>query len=156
MSDAPAFLIQRARPEDAGALCDLLCRLKTQYASGGGLVGESFRDRYLHGIASAIVVNSIWVATASSTDPIGFADFSQRMAPRVGGVVGSLEEIFVVPEWRRKGVGTALWLAGVEECKALGISTIEIITSMAHPGQREFFSSRVGASWYAAVHRVTL
>lgn len=150
------FLIRRATWQDMPAVCLLLFKLKTMYASCNETDIEEFRDNYEDGIRSVFAsnANTIWVAEKHN-EVVGFLSTTVRTVLRLGGPVGVLEEIYVLPEHRRQGIGFALWQAAMHDLRKKGARSVEIVTSLAHPGQRPF-AQKIGLEWYASIHRVKL
>jgi GNAT superfamily N-acetyltransferase len=149
--------IKKAKPADANAICTLLFNLKTIYGSCSEANLKDFRAHYVPTILKSITspTNSIWIAQASDGKIVGFISMTRRLVLRLAGEVGVLEEIFVMPSWRRCGIAFRLWKHAVQEMSNYGIKTIEIVSSLAHPGQRQF-ARKIGYEWYSNIHRIQL
>jgi GNAT superfamily N-acetyltransferase len=147
----------KAKPSDVDAICALLFGLKTMYGSCSETTIKNFRARYIHTIRKAIdsPMNSIWIAQVPNGKIVGFISMTHRLVLRLAGEVGVLEEIFVRPDWRLRGVGFKLWKHAIKEMHSRGIKTVEIVSSLAHPGQRQF-ARKIGYEWYSNIHRVRL
>jgi GNAT superfamily N-acetyltransferase len=147
------WLIRRATPADAKGICDLLFMLKTMYASTPAKTLQEFLPIHLPVVQRAIRLpdHPIFVAVNQDGALVGFISLTVRTVLRIPSPVGSLEEIFVRAEHRRKGVGTALWKAAAGHLGEAGVNRVEVTTSLAHPGQRPFAKS-IGMEWYASVH----
>ena len=57
--------------------------------------------------------------------PVGVAVLSYRLNVSVAGLFASIEDLYVVPDMRRRGVGRALLGAAGERCAAHGVSYVE-------------------------------
>ena len=66
------------------------------------------------------------LAARSNGGFLGVAVISFRPSISVGGRFASVEEIYVRPENRRRGVGRALLGSAIERCSRKGISYIEV------------------------------
>jgi ribosomal protein S18 acetylase RimI-like enzyme len=152
-----AEVIRRAEIRDVAAVTDLLFRLKSMYGSCSEGDAETFAAHYGPGVLRALSssANSIWVAAAPSGAIVGFISTTRRLVLRLGEDVGVLEEIFVEPEHRRRGLASQLWQAAADDLRACGVRAVEVVTSLAHPGQRQFANS-IGLEWYSSVHRLHL
>lgn len=64
-------------------------------------------------------------ATAGET-AVGVAILAYRLNIAAGGRFASLEDIYVSPEARRRGVGRALIQAVQQRCKAQNVSYVEV------------------------------
>jgi GNAT superfamily N-acetyltransferase len=151
------FTIRAATAVDADAVCELLFGLKSMYGSCSEADLREFADHYGPTIRAAIdsSPNHVWVAEVSDGRLVGFISMTRRLVLRLAGHVGVLEEIFVRSDWRRAGVASALWHRAAEHLRSGGVGTVEVVTSLAHPGQREFARS-LGLEWYSSIHRVFL
>jgi GNAT superfamily N-acetyltransferase len=149
--------ITKAKPADVDVICALLFGLKTMYGSCSETTLRNFRAHYAHTIRKAIDLptNSIWIAQVPNGEIVGFISTTHRLVLRLAGEVGVLEEIFVRPDWRRRGVGFKLWKHAIKEMHARGIKIVEIVSSLAHPGQRQL-ARKIGYEWYSNIHRVQL
>ena len=149
--------IMKAKPSDANAICALLYSLKTMYGSCSETSLKDFRGHYVRTIRKAIALptNSIWVAQAANGEIVGFISMTRRLVLHLAGEVGVLEEIFVRPDWRRCGIGFKLWKRAVQEMRKHRIKVIEIVSSLAHLGQRQL-ARKIGYEWYSNIHRVQL
>lgn len=156
MPSQQAFIVRKATLEDMEVLCELLFHLKSMYASCEETRLEEFRKRYGLGVRLALSsnTNAVWVAEEKG-HVLGFLTTTWRPVFRLGGLVGSVEEIYVRPEARRRGIAFAMWQNAIEELRTAGVSVVEIVSSLAHPGQRPF-ARKIGMEWYASIHRVVL
>lgn len=153
----PNFWVRKAQEQDTRNIAELLFLLKSQYASCSEKTLEEFRARYEPAIIESLQskFNSLWVAERDDFLILGFLSTTQRLVLRLGGRVGVLEEIYVRSDSRRRGIGVALWQAAANELKDMGIRDVEVVTSLAHPGQRPF-AEKLGLRWYSSIHRVSL
>jgi GNAT superfamily N-acetyltransferase len=127
------------------------------YASTPAKTLEEFLPYHLPVIKQAIGLpdHPIFVATTQAGEIVAFISLTVRPVLRIPTPVGSIEEIFVEAEYRRKGIGTTLWIAAATYLRSVGVNRVEVITSLAHPGQRPFAKS-IGMEWYASVHLLNI
>lgn len=149
--------IRKADPTDAHRICELLYMLKTQYASTPANSFQEFLLVHLKVVELALGSprNLVLVAYRPDCDVIGFISLTIRTVMRVATLLGSLEEIFVCPEYRKCGIGSSLWNEASVLLRQQGITRVEVISSLAHPGQRQF-AKRIGMEWYSSVHVLTI
>lgn len=149
--------IRRAGAGDVKSICDLLFGLKSMYGSCEETTASLFHDRYAASVGVALMSpqNAIWVAETPRGEIAGFLSTTRRLVLRLGGEVGVLEEVFVRPAYRRRGLAYELWQSAIAELRGSGIRTVEVVTSLAHPGQRQF-AKRIGIEWYSSIHRVAI
>ncbi|MFA6554602.1 MAG: GNAT family N-acetyltransferase [Candidatus Paceibacterota bacterium] len=151
------WTIRKAIETDSDAVCELLFLLKTMYGSSHQNTLHDFLPIYLPVVKQAISLTENHIVIAEKNDGylIGFISLSVRTVLRNPTPIGSIEEIYVRTENRRNGVGTALWRAAVDYFMKTRVRRVEVITSLAHPGQRPF-SKVIGMEWYSSVHTINL
>ena len=88
----------------------------------GDPVPEDFADR----LRKAVEAGDVEVLAARAEDQLlGVALLAYRLNVSAGGLFASVEELYVRPEARRRGVGRALLQAADERCEERGISYVE-------------------------------
>jgi GNAT superfamily N-acetyltransferase len=88
----------------------------------GDPVPEDFADR----LRKAVEAGDVEVLAARAEDQLlGVALLVYRLNVSAGGLFASVEELYVRPEARRRGVGHALLQAADERCEKRGISYVE-------------------------------
>lgn len=149
--------IRKAQANDIGSVCELLFGLKSMYGSCSETALDTFSKHYINTIEQALIspTNTIWVAQTLDGEIVGFISMTRRLVLRLAGEVGVLEEIFVKQDYRRRGIGSKLWHYAIEELCKQGVKTVEVVSSLAHPGQRQF-TKKVGIEWYSNIHRVQI
>ena len=88
----------------------------------GDPVPEDFADR----LRKAVEAGDVEVLAARAEDQLlGVALLAYRLNVSAGGLFASVEDLYVRPEARRRGVGRALLQAADERCEERGISYVE-------------------------------
>ena len=88
----------------------------------GDPVPEDFADH----LRKAVEAGDAEVLAARAEDQIlGVALLAYRLSVSAGGLFASVEDLYVRPEARRRGVGRALLQAADERCEDHGISYVE-------------------------------
>ena len=149
--------IRKAVSTDAQCICEMLFMLKTLYASTPANSLQEFLPLHLPVVRLALELpqNLVLVACKEDAELVGFISLTIRTVLRVPSPLGSIEEIFVCPEYRKCGVGTMLWKEASILLHQQGVSQVEVISSLAHPGQRQFAKS-IGMEWYSSVQVLTV
>jgi GNAT superfamily N-acetyltransferase len=89
----------------------------------GDPVPEDFADR----LREALEAGDVEILAARTEDRIlGVAVLAYRLNVSAGGLFASIEDLYVRPEARRRGVGRALLEAADERCAAHNISYLEV------------------------------
>ena len=104
----------------------------------GDPVPEDFADR----LRKAVEAGDVEVLAARAEDQLlGVALLAYRLNVSAGGLFASVEELYVRPEARRRGVGRALLQAADERCEKRGISYVE---AQVEGKEAELFYAAVG------------
>jgi GNAT superfamily N-acetyltransferase len=88
--------------------------------------GEPVPEDFVHRLRKAVEAGDVEVLAARAEDQIlGVALLAYRLSVSAGGLFASVEDLYVRPEARRRGVGRALLQAADERCEERGISYVE-------------------------------
>jgi len=114
------LLIRRARPEEAGALTDLVMRSKAHWGYDDDFMALCLPELTVQ--PAAIAADEVWVAeeAAEGDAPSGILE----LVPGRDAV--ELRLIFVAPERMGRGIGAALWRHAEHRTRALGGTAIEL------------------------------
>jgi ribosomal protein S18 acetylase RimI-like enzyme len=136
MTETPRSEIRRADESDAAAVARLLHDFNAEYDEPTPGV-PALTER----IAELLADNSISVLLAGDP-PRGFALFRTR--PSLWSKAGDtyLEELYVVPEHRRKGIGRALLNASIDAARNAGADHFELTTGETDTEARTLYESR--------------
>lgn len=63
---------------------------------------------------------------------VGVAYAATLLSAEHCGFVSSLEELYVLPDWRQRGVGTALLASVFKRAEQVGMAAIELEVDVAH------------------------
>jgi GNAT superfamily N-acetyltransferase len=89
--------------------------------------GEPVPEAFAEKLRTSVQSGDIEVLAARSAGQIiGVAVLAYRPNIPVGTLFASVEDLYVRPEARRRGVGTALLIAANERCTAHKISYVEV------------------------------
>jgi GNAT superfamily N-acetyltransferase len=89
----------------------------------GEPVPEDFADR----LRGAVEAGNVEILAARADDrTLGVVVLSYRLNVSAGGLFASIEDLYVRPEERRRGIGRALLEAADERCSARNISYVEV------------------------------
>ena len=111
----------QAAPVHGTGLVEPLALLEESLRDGEP-VPEAFGERF----RLAVEAGNLEVLAARDGDlVVGVAVLAIRLSVSLGGLFASIEDLYVRPEDRRRGVGRALLEAVDERCAARGISYVE-------------------------------
>lgn len=106
--------------------------LATELAEPLALLEESLRDGeplpqgFLGQLREAVEAENLEVLAARIEERVvGVAVLAYRLNVSAGGTFASVEDLYVRPEKRRRGVGRVLLGAVAEQCKVRGVSYVE-------------------------------
>jgi len=114
-----AFKVRAARRGDATPLTQLMAEL--------GFSGDPATVTWIISHPEM----ELLVAADSLDKAIGVVCLTHRPQIRMGGRIGTIEELAVTAAWRRKGVGRELLKRAVERARVLGVKKLEIQTLTA-------------------------
>lgn len=134
--------IDTATMDDVDDVVDLWVALATdQRAHGSHLLGDRNRTAVRGAIVQRIVAENVLVARSNGV-PVGFA-----MVTVDGGRYeqderrGLLENIYVEPDARNRGIGSALLAAAEETLRSAGVDVIALEAMAANDAARRFYRS---------------
>jgi ribosomal protein S18 acetylase RimI-like enzyme len=136
MSENSSSEIRRASADDATAVAQLLHDFNTEYEDhtpGVPALSERLGELLADGAITVLLAGD---------PPAGFALFRTR--PSLWAKAGDtyLEELYVVPERRRQGIGGALLDAAIETARAAGANHFELTTGETDTEARALYESR--------------
>jgi GNAT superfamily N-acetyltransferase len=89
--------------------------------------GESVPEDFVDRLRKAVEAGDVEVLAARAEHRIlGVALLAYRLNVSAGGLFASVEDLYVRPEARRRGVGSALLKTADELCAERGISYVEV------------------------------
>ena len=133
VTSGPPFAIRPARPDDVPSLCLLKWQLALAEGSTHTVrAGEADWQRDMFGAQPRF---SAMVAEAASR-LIGMATIVERFAPGWVGPLFVIDDLFVMPEHRRRGVGKALLAGAAAEAVRRGAPYVELTVRTKNPARR--------------------
>jgi len=136
----PTCRVSRLRPEQFQAACSLL---STQLAEHGASVTASTVREIVGRVVADERLGFILVALDASGTVIGIALGCAFLGLEHGGPSGWLEELYVRPEWRGRGIGSALVAETIRTATALGWHALDLEVDHEHL-QAEALYARFG------------
>jgi len=135
-----------ARPDEAGAVTALLAAQLDEHAIP--LAPELLAEA----VAGALADDgrALILLAREEQRPVGVAYLSFQWALERGGNVLWLEELYVLPEWRGRGIGTRLLQAALDAARARGCLAVELEVEASHARAANLYA-RAG---FRALHRV--
>jgi ribosomal protein S18 acetylase RimI-like enzyme len=127
--------VRRATPGDAPDVARLLDDFQAEFDESSPGV-ETLSDRY----ADLISKREMTVLLAGD-GPDGFAQVRYRPWVYSAGLHSYLEELYVVPALRGRGIGRALLEAALEAARAEGATHMELGTSETDEAARSLYES---------------
>ena len=90
----------------------------------------------LRAVAQTVIADNrhgfMLVARAPDGSPIGVAYASSLLSMEHGGVSGWLEELYVLPEWRGRGIGSRLIAEAIARAKEIGWRALDLEVEASH------------------------
>ena len=125
--------IRLARMEDVGGLVGLMTEF---YAEAGfPLDPEPARRAFTHLLGDA-ALGRIWIAEDAGA-PIGYLVLTLGFSMEFGAPRGFVDDFFIRPAARRRGLGAAMLAAVRDYCLGAGIAALLVETGLeGHPARR--------------------
>ena len=130
-----AAAVRRAGPADAEVVGRLLFDFNTEFETETPGAAE-FATRFAVLLEREDVVVVLAGPAGAET---GFALLTVRPTPYYDGRLAQLEELYVVPDLRDGGIGTALLTTAVAEVRALGAEEMHINVDEVDTDTRRFY-----------------
>jgi PhnO protein len=121
MFDNPKICITQAQPNDAGVIFKFICELENQTFDF-----VSFLDVYNKNINNP---QNIYYIAFSDNSPAGFISFHTQYLLHHCGKVGEIQEFFVDPLYRNRGIGKLLFQEIIKFSRTNGIMFIEVTSN---------------------------
>ena len=131
MSDAE---VRAATPEDAGVVGRLLWDFNTEFETPTPSA-EEFATRF----ARLLALDDVIVLLSGGAEPTGFAYLTLRPAPYYEGPLAQLDELYVRPHLRDRGIGTALLRRALELCRERNAGEMHINVDEIDTDTRRFY-----------------
>ncbi|GAA3698209.1 GNAT family N-acetyltransferase [Arthrobacter ginkgonis] len=127
--------VSLASAEQAGAVGHLLYDFNAEFETPGPTAEElAVRFRFL------LVRDDVVVLLSGDPDtPTGFAFLTLRPTPYYDGALAQLEELYVQPGLRGRGIGTALLTAAILRVRERGAAEVHINVDEVDVDTRRFY-----------------
>jgi GNAT superfamily N-acetyltransferase len=126
--------VRTATPEDAGVVGRLLWDFNTEFETPTPSA-EEFADRFTRLLA----LDEVIVLLTGGAEPTGFAYLTMRPTPYFDGPLAQLEELYVRPHLRDRGIGTALLQHALELCRERNAGEMHINVDEVDTDTRRFY-----------------
>jgi len=126
--------VRTATPEDAGVVGRLLWDFNTEFETPTPSA-EEFATRF----ARLLALDELIVLLAGAVEPTGFAYLTLRPVPYFDGPLAQLEELYVLPHLRDRGVGTALLQRALQLCRERNAGEMHINVDEIDIDTRRFY-----------------
>jgi GNAT superfamily N-acetyltransferase len=126
--------VRIAMPEDAGVVGRLLWDFNTEFEMPTPSA-EEFATRFTRLLA----LDDVIVLLTGGPEPTGLAYLTLRPTPYFEGPLAQLEELYVRPQLRDRGVGTALLQRALELCRERNAGEMHINVDAVDTDTRCFY-----------------
>jgi GNAT superfamily N-acetyltransferase len=129
--------VRTATPEDAGVVGRLLWDFNTEFETPTPSA-EQFAARF----SRLLALDEVIVLLTGGAEPTGFAYLTMRPTPYFDGPLAQLEELYVRPHLRDRGIGTALLQHALELCRERNAGEMHINVDGVDTDTRRFYERR--------------
>lgn len=147
---APRFAVRRAGVDDVGRAVPLFDAYRRFYGAAGDVAAaRAFLAARLAGRESVVLLASRVPSGGAGQEPagpddgdtIGFAQLYASFSSVSLGPIVVLNDLFVVPAWRRAGVGRRLVEESATRAAQFGAIRLELATQSANAPARRLYAS---------------
>ena len=130
-------IIERAGPADIPALVELMTQFysESSYALDREWAAASFEQLLRNDARGAV-----WIARHGA-EPAGHVVLALRHSMEFGGLAGVIDDLFVRPQFRRQGVGSALISALFDACRKLQVVAIHVEVGRSNVAASELYQA---------------
>jgi ribosomal protein S18 acetylase RimI-like enzyme len=132
---AQAVSVRQAGPDDAPALARLLHDFNTEFSE------PTPEIPILSERARALLGNGEMTVLLAGDGPDGLAQLRFRPSVWTGALDAYVEELYVVPKLRGRGIGRALLESAVETARLRGATHIDLTTAETDTAARQLYES---------------
>jgi len=128
--------VRRADARDVDVLVQLMQAFyaEAHYPLDHAWAASSFRT-----LLETPALGSVWLACWGIT-PIGHAVLTVRYCMEFGGLSGYIDDLYVKPEFRRRGAGHALLSALFADCRVAGCKSAQVEVGDTNTAARALYA----------------
>ena len=131
------FGVARATAADVEALLGLMHDF---YAEAGFVLDRRPTAAALRVLLSSASLGGIWLARSNDGVALGHAVLTVRFTMEHEGLSGYVDDLYVVPQSRRTGIGHALLTELVAECRARGCTALKVEVDQGNTAALRLYS----------------
>jgi len=141
--EARRFVIERARDDDAGRIAPLFDAYRQFYGSAPDLTGahEFLAERLARGESVVLFARALTTGAPEGADAVGFAQLYPSFSSVSMGPIIVLNDLFVLPSWRRSTVARSLIDATVRHAERVGAIRIHLSTQTTNEPALRLYQS---------------
>ena len=128
--------VRRATPQDAGVVGSLLWDFNTEFETATPSA-EEFAGRFAHLLGRDD--QRVLLAEDAAGEAVGFGYLTFRDTAYFDGPIGQLEELYVRPHLRDRGIGTALLQGFLAACRERHAGEMHINVDEVDTDTRRFY-----------------
>ncbi len=114
--------MRQAQPKDIATLVKLMAEF---YAESNYELDHPFAEKAFADILADERLGYIWIIDENGND-VGYVVITLRFGMEYGGLMAYLDDLFVVPQSRNRGLSTAALLQVRDFCKSIGVRAITV------------------------------
>lgn len=115
-------IIEQAGPADIPALVELMGEF---HAESSHALDRQWAAASFAQLLRDEARGAVWIAR-HGTEPAGHVVLVLRHSMEFGGLAGVIDDLFVRPQFRRQGVGSALLSALFDACRKLHVAAVHV------------------------------
>ncbi|HEX3131341.1 MAG TPA: GNAT family N-acetyltransferase [Thermoanaerobaculia bacterium] len=117
---------------------ELLVLMRAFYAGEGYPFDERRTERVLRAMLANPLFGAVWVFRLEKR-AVGYLVVTHGYSLEFGGRDAFVDELYVIPEMRGRGLGTQALRIAEEHCRRAGISALHLEVERENPGARALY-----------------
>jgi ribosomal protein S18 acetylase RimI-like enzyme len=126
------------RPAVSGDIPTLVALMFDFYAESEYALDRDWAQDSFHELLASPALGAVWLAHAG-VEPIGHAVLTVRWTMEHGGLSGYIDDLYVRPDFRRMGAGTALLEELLEDCRRRSCQSAQVEVAAGNAPARALY-----------------
>lgn len=118
-------VVRKATPDDIPLLVDMMCEF---YAESNYPLDHKWATDSFSALLSNETYGAAWMAFEEH-EVVGYIVLTVHFSMEYGGLSGSIEDLFVRPAFRRRGIGQICIEALLTDCQKRGLLAVQVETA---------------------------
>ncbi len=115
----------QARPADRADIPHLVELMREFYGESSYSLDDAWAGAAFERLLSNPSLGAVWLVEEGGV-PVGHVVLTVHFSMEVGGLCGTIDDLFVKPAYRRRGAGSVAIQAVIDECRDRGCRAVSV------------------------------